>query len=252
MDKSDATGISGVIVGAGFAVAGIAFPWEMSPLVRHVLFWSGSFVAVAGIMWLLHLHFFRQRSASLRYGVQCLIVFISVLLLCIVEWPGGDRVNLQQEHSINSITIDPETPVLAAFNNNFKNYLRLSTTIDFHDTASDRHAEGLQQLMIHFESNSEFMAFYIPQTPMIYSIAMNIADNFDKMLKHMRSIVFTRQKEGDFAKFKSENLRFSGVVYLYTEDALDDRGMDAIRNKFKPLGITVQFRNPFNIKNSID
>ena len=136
--------------------------------------------------------------------VRALLVFVSLTAL---GFGLGAYYSYREKPSpalppITGIAIDPDTPVLSAYHKDFGEYLRLSTEIDFHDTGSDRRVIGNQQLLIRFESNTQFMMFYIPHTEMVYSVAINIADNIDKLLRHMKSLLITRQDSGDFNKFE--------------------------------------------------
>jgi len=88
MDKANATGIAGVLVGAGVAVAALALPWEISLWLRHVLFWLGTLVSVGGILWLLHLHFLHQYRV-VRYSTPAIILSGLTIVMAFVEWMPG-------------------------------------------------------------------------------------------------------------------------------------------------------------------
>ena len=57
MDRADATGIAGVVIGAGLTVAAVMFPWGISVLLRHILVWAGIIFAALGGLWLLRVYF---------------------------------------------------------------------------------------------------------------------------------------------------------------------------------------------------
>lgn len=52
MKRSDATGVAGIVIGGGLAVAASAVPWEIPEAVRHILFWIGMGSALLGALWL--------------------------------------------------------------------------------------------------------------------------------------------------------------------------------------------------------
>jgi len=85
MDKSDATGLAGITIGAGLAVAALALPWEIPNAARHVIFWIGTFGWVAGGLWLAHTHKLNSVRPGLRVGVPALIIFVLYLLAVSIE-----------------------------------------------------------------------------------------------------------------------------------------------------------------------
>ncbi len=190
---------------------------------------------------------FLGRHLRTRFAIQAVtaIALLGVTYVTVHMAVGGSE---KAPNSINRIVIDPQMPVESAYNDDFKDYLRIDSTVDYHSLRGDAHVRGMQQLVINFESNSEFLSFYVPSTGIVYSVCFNIADNIEELLRNSRKLLISEQKKGDFNKSQSIDLTFSGVVYLYTEDALDEGGMAAVTNKFKTHNIAVRFRNPSNVK----
>lgn len=194
---------------------------------------------------------FLGRHLRTKFAIQAVtaMALLGVIYLTVHMAVGGSEKVVSV--LVNHLVIDPQLPVESAYNKDFKDYLRIDSTVEFHNLHGDDHiVDGMQQLVINFESNSEFLSFYVPKTRLVYSVCFNIADNIEKLLRHGRQLLISEQKQGDINKSKSADLTFSGVVYLYTEDALDEAGMAAVVDKFKPHKITVRFRNPLNIVTS--
>jgi hypothetical protein len=90
MEKADATGIAGIVVGVGIAIAAYAVPWELSIIARHITFWSGLACVIAGTLWLIKLH-----STKSRKGTRLLltgIVSCYIALIVLVESLSNTRV----------------------------------------------------------------------------------------------------------------------------------------------------------------
>jgi hypothetical protein len=91
MDKANATGIAGMIVGAGIAVAALTIPWEITLSLRHVLFWFGGVgVALAGVLWMLHIHCLYKYKRKIYIGVPLVTMLLVISAAAISEWPASD------------------------------------------------------------------------------------------------------------------------------------------------------------------
>jgi hypothetical protein len=95
MDRSDATGIAGVIIGAGVSMSALMMPWDIPLFMRHVLFWTGLFVALGGGMWLAHVHYLNRRIPWQRWGVHASLVLLLVVIAVAVERPRSRQPVLQ-------------------------------------------------------------------------------------------------------------------------------------------------------------
>lgn len=231
--------------------------WK-NPLLIYGLFGAAAVFFLASLFWgslskrigpLKRVTSYIRNSFRARFAVQVLIA-CSALFVIYTAVQAEVRDKGENGRSANTLVLHTDTPVREAYNQDFKNYLRLFTSVNFHETAGDRYADGNQQIVISFETNTEFMAFYIPDTDLVYGICFSIAEHYKEMLSHMRRLVIKRQDEGDFNKFDSSNLRFSGMIYIYTENGLEQRGIEDLQVAFKKHGASIQFRTPANIKPS--
>ncbi len=103
------------------------------------------------------------------------------------------------------------------------------------------------QRVLDFESNADFFAIYVPESSLAFSSLVGIADDFKTFLPNYRNFVVSRQDEGDVNRFGGEQMKFSGIIYLYTENLFSTDEMADIRKRFKEDGVTVLFKNPGTI-----
>ena len=68
------------------------------------------------------------------------------------------------------------------------------------------------------------------------------------VLADLRRMRVTRQEYGDPNQLGGRELRFSGIVYFYTENILSIEEMADLRRMFREKGITAQFRHPGTIR----
>jgi hypothetical protein len=68
MDIANRTGIIGIVIGAGLAVAALMVPWEIPMATRHIMFWFGSFGALAGSLDLIRVHFLKSKTELIKNG----------------------------------------------------------------------------------------------------------------------------------------------------------------------------------------
>jgi hypothetical protein len=155
--------------------------WK-SPLLVYGLFVIGTLFFLASLFWpklakrievLRKAPSFIKRHIRAKFGLQVLIVAAILFSIYTTTEIAIGNSKKSQSHSVII-----KTNVMKAYQQDFKNYLRVSTPIDFNQVGGDRYAVGNEQLIISFGTNTEFLAFYIPDTSLIYSICLGIAKDY--------------------------------------------------------------------------
>ncbi len=95
---------------------------------------------------------------------------------------------------------------------------------------------------LDFESQTVFIGFYIPDTPHAYSICTYLASNYKTALDLRRSVLI-EQSGGGMQPVNSNELQFSGRVFLYHETPLLEEQRHQLVNLYKSKGLAPQFRD---------
>jgi hypothetical protein len=263
--SGDELTIRTTLFGTALALASLAVSQAnlRQAVLIYALFIAAAISLLASIFWPLlskQVAMLGKATAliSLSWKISFLFRAISVLSLLVAVY---EVVRLADGHgvingnsatapsAVNSIIIDTETDVAKAFKGDFaKTSMRVLTNIDFNQVDGDRTTHAKQELVIDFESNTEFLAFFIPYGDLSYSICVNIANNYKTMLAESRKLAITRQTGGELAVFDSKSLVFTNVIYLYVEKSLTLEQLGALQKLYRERGLSVQFKNFGNVK----
>jgi hypothetical protein len=238
MDRADATGIAGVLIGAGLAIAALTLPWEMSSSLRHVLFWLGVGCVAGGALWLLNVHWLYEFRRVVYLGVPAATIAIIVIVAGYTEWP-----------------VHTATP--------WKHSLEDLYASDFKDLgSSERELEikipdpsgGTQEIIVpvrhrlyyDFRGNTDFVSIYIPT---MNDIRVN--DQIYQLVKVIRSAIMPARNSlhnsvgigivGNGVPYLDANdLRFSGKVFIYTAQPLNEIQRGELMAFYRDLGMSLQ------------
>lgn len=104
----------------------------------------------------------------------------------------------------------------------------------------------IEQEYMDFDSKSKFLGFYIPfcsHTYDICKILANECENIMKSMEHMEQAKATFWMPTDSAQTSSDDLIFSGRVYIYYEDYLSLQQLADLERLYKSKGLSVIFRS---------
>lgn len=135
------------------------------------------------------------------------------------------------------------TRVQRAFLNEFQGDIRAYRTIEFNDVDEGKTRQAYAARIINFESNSDFLALYAPASPLTFALFSQVANDFGFLLNEFRYFMVTRQDMGDVNVLGGRDLKFTGAVYLYTEDALSIEEMAELRRLFRAKGVNAHFKH---------
>ena len=100
------------------------------------------------------------------------------------------------------------------------------------------------RIMIDYSSETTFYSAYIPETDGKNDIAVFLANNPNYPIVDMnRQIGSSSAPIGQSNAPMSIDFRFSGAVYIYTEEPFPDSMQEQLSNEFKAKGATVHFRS---------
>jgi hypothetical protein len=99
------------------------------------------------------------------------------------------------------------------------------------------------RLFFDFNSNSTFLALFIPSGPFSYAFASAIAGQYPKLLAVLRQrFPWVKTKiPGDTSETSSENMTFSRI-YIYHEEDFSLAQLATLEAAYQQSGIMVQFR----------
>jgi hypothetical protein len=99
------------------------------------------------------------------------------------------------------------------------------------------------KIVSDFEARSKYMVVYIPDTPDAYEECKAVATDNTFLLKMVNDTLRERRTTpGETAPNLSEELPFSGRVYIYLESDFSLQQSAALESYFANLGLSPQFR----------
>jgi hypothetical protein len=102
--------------------------------------------------------------------------------------------------------------------------------------------EVLARLHLDFEANTKFVSFYIPHTDKVACPARIVLNYVGTVLNWTTTSVGTYvQRPGD-QMIDGSDLRFSGRVFVYSEDPVSDEDREYIQKRSTEVGQMVIFR----------
>jgi hypothetical protein len=121
--------------------------------------------------------------------------------------------------------------------------LTLDVNIDLHPDASTT-IWLYFLLFMDFNSNSRFYSVYIPETPYKFASAIALAADPEYVIRMADTKMGFERKQGESTpKVESWRFKFTGAVYIYTEQPFVASDLEAVRLAFAAKGVTTQFRS---------
>lgn len=113
---------------------------------------------------------------------------------------------------------------------------------------ADKKIEILINKYLDFnQSKSVFSAVYVPSVASsdVYDVIDGLAENMPMILKDMeQTFPFEVTCPVESRQVKSGDLVFTGAVYIYHETFLSDKQKVKLREKYRNLGLSIDFRGP--------
>jgi hypothetical protein len=162
-------------------------------------------------------------------------------VLAILVWSYLDRKNEEPKETAN--VPKEEFPTLVGlFKSDFPTALKLGNEI----TATIQGGGKVtfqQQVFQHYESNTEFIGFYVPATPdalrLIEWLSTGFRAEYEKL---RRGIKVAAKSPGDLTHSLSETLAFTGRVYIYHESPITLRQAADLVDLYRAHGLHLVLR----------
>jgi hypothetical protein len=104
------------------------------------------------------------------------------------------------------------------------------------------------KMYFDFQANTKFISFYIPamnRTELVYTTCVDVAGVYQKIMDQLAANLHMAQPSpGDSSVGLSENLKFTGRIFIYTENFLSDEQVAKLITLFAEKGASVTFRGP--------
>jgi hypothetical protein len=97
---------------------------------------------------------------------------------------------------------------------------------------------------INFASRAKFVGFYVPASPDTFAICEYLAEGYKESLQHMDdTFKVNGQVLGESGRTMSDDLIFSGRIFIYHEDYLSPEQIGALVGAYKAKNLDVKFRS---------
>jgi hypothetical protein len=181
----------------------------------------------------------------LKYGRRhWKLLFAAVFLfLCIWILP---KINLfsKKHRNINSETKTDkkveDITLLYLFENDFDNLLRASEDIILTDKDGSQ-TTVKSKLYLDFESQTEFVGFYIPPVPETFDICIHLAEQYKTVLELAKEVMVESSGIG-LQPVNISELKFSGRVFMYHEYPLLEAQKRELFTLYQKHDLSPQFR----------
>lgn len=174
-------------------------------------------------------------------AVATLIVFSAAVILTLVKQPSA----LTQAQPPKAKSTEAQPTMLSLMDTGFPNLNKLwgSPVIHFGDGASLPIKSALYFDL--FTSGAKFLGFYIPSSARVLEACAVLANHAVELGDSLSNsgLALTCKKPGENPQTLSD-LRYSGKVYLYHEDALTHKQMADVEEVFRHKQLTVILRGP--------
>lgn len=192
----------------------------------------------------------RARRWALTAGsVACVFAACGIAALAAGRIAGGSPPVAPAPHvdAPDPVSGGPagETRIRRAFLDDFgQGTVRMHRDLHIQEAAGGRGARVDIQRVIDLQSDAETFAVYVPSTPLAFSVLAHAADDWRDFFKGVRGATVTRETEGGATRSFGGGTRFSGLIHVYTEDALLAEAEADLRRRFREKGVTALFKHP--------
>jgi TIR domain len=119
----------------------------------------------------------------------------------------------------------------------------LSLTINQANSAATFDVRG--RAHYDFDSGTKYLSYFIPAGPEAFALCEGVAMNPQWLFDAVKGVVVKTGYPGERA-LDAADLKFSGRVFLYTEELLSREQMDRVEKMAKDRGLDIVFRTPIS------
>lgn len=233
-----------LLIATGIGVLSMAHPGYK---IAYVCFTLAASIIFIRVGWWL---FFEYSGSKFRSVILACLVFgfIGSLWFVSIKWVKGlqtqsrEYVAQQEKELINKPTLRE------IFDKDFDNLLKHDRTLEIGvqnpDGTMDTPVEITEKIYRDFAGKSQFLGYYIPQSPNAYVILYKYLPDASKMaIKEMDlQMDVISGHVTDSRKTASRDLVFSGRIYIYHENDFSLQRLAALERLYESKGLSVIFR----------
>lgn len=132
------------------------------------------------------------------------------------------------------------------FNNDFPNTLRIEPNSPLVEIDDSGNKKPVAKMKVYqdFNSLSKFIGFYIPYSEDTFGICVSLINNCQNMVDSLcaTSPQSARQTLGSIESVKGEELRFTGMVYIYHQAELSHKQIAELQTIAESKNYRLEFR----------
>lgn len=226
----------------GLLVAGLQWNGLEINALYSAIFYVVLSIAIA---WSYQTHFAPHHGRwKRRLGMG---VFAGIILVCGAL--GTWKQYLRNHTSEKSNESAEKKTLHDLYVSDFSSLLTIKHDVTF--TVSDQSGKnseaikGEAMLCLDFSANVKYLVYYLPNSSRLGLVCNSIADKIDESIKSFQESVAVELSNPSIGQrgVELQDLKFSGQVYIYHEGPLFQKELDSLYEKYKRLGLSVQFRD---------
>jgi hypothetical protein len=129
------------------------------------------------------------------------------------------------------------------FDTDFKNTLSVRSYLKMRSDKSSEEIEAVERVHLDFDSNTKYISYYVPQTTNIFDVCLSLIKDPKRALASSESVEVQSGFVGE-EKSSSSELKFSGRIFIYTENELTIEQIGQLKVVATKLGVSIRIRGP--------
>ena len=133
------------------------------------------------------------------------------------------------------------------FDTDFKNVLSVHRSLKVRSNNNDEETEIIGRVHLDFDSNTKYISYYVPQAANVVGICLSLIKEPKHTLAASEGVEVHSGFVGE-EQSSSLELKFSGRLFIYTENELTKEHIDQLKAVASELGISARIRGPKFVK----
>lgn len=179
-----------------------------------------------------------QNNKKSTYSVWgAFAIIVSLTLVCCIYWQQSIWLKRPQD---NKKIIQKEITLLTLYEEDFNDLLRVNE--DRIITSQDGSTVTINsKVYFDFETQTKFVGFYIPSTPITFDICVNLSD-FYKTALEMGNGNLAEWSQPGLQPVNNRELQFSRRIFIYHQYPLFATQKRKLFSLYESRGLSLQFR----------
>ena len=133
------------------------------------------------------------------------------------------------------------------FDTDFKYVLNAHRSLKMRSNKSNEEIEVVSRVHLDFDSNTKYISYYVPQTANVFDVCLSMIKKPEYALALDKGVEVQGSSAGEEQSSSSE-LRFSGRIFIYTENELTKEQIGQLKVVATKLGTSIRMRGPKFVK----